>query len=332
MNVDPRLFDLYTPEQVDQIAVDLAARQIGTRFNYVGRGAAHWNAMAGWMAGSGTPNSLRSTVDLIGGMRGELAAWSAGVGEVRIVDLGPGDGTPARVLGAALGRVDRYVAVDISHAMLGRVAAELRGRFGPAVAVETHRRDFETDDIADLISGGGAGTVVLLAGGTLLNLGAPGALLRAVRGAMSARDLLVCGVRLDTPASRAAFDFGPPREAGLDPHDRVVLDLLRIDPAWYEPEHGFDPVLRERYIRIRMTRPVDVVFGRGREVRLAAGETVHLWRYHHRDPDEVRDLFTRNGLAVWRHRRSGDGQFLLVVAVRRGGTTVRVTRAVVPGS
>ncbi|WP_433220487.1 L-histidine N(alpha)-methyltransferase [Dactylosporangium sp. CS-047395] len=315
MSVDPRLFTLYTEAEVARIAADLGERrQIETRFNYVGAGAGHWADMAAWMLTvDGANRSLRETLALLDVLRPWLLATLDPRRQTRVVDLGPGDGTPAAALLGMLPAGTEYVGVDISAQLLAVAARNLAGRrFVPV------RRDFESESLDDLVAPPGTQTVVLLTGGTLCNTADPAGTLRRVAGLMRPGDVLLCGVRLDHPESRTSFALAP-GDDDLAPHEQVVLDLLGITPGGYVPERGYDPERRERYIRVRLTASVEVDFGAGRVVRIGRGERVRLWRYHHRSHGEMRALIAAAGLAATAEASSADGQFLLVGAVRGSG-------------
>jgi hypothetical protein len=86
-----------------------------------------------------------------------------------------------------------------------------------------------------------------------------------------------------------------------------MLDRLGLERECYEPEFGYDDTTRQRYLRIHLTRPVTVA---GR-LTLPAGRRVHLWRHHHRSPDELAAMLVAAGYVPLTTRCAGDREFLL---------------------
>jgi L-histidine N-alpha-methyltransferase len=300
----------FTPDELDHLVAHLAATgEIDTRYSYLGGGAATWDRFVSWQQGGAEANVLHSTLDLLRDAHDGLVAPLPG--PVRVVDLGPGNGVPVRGLLERLragGRLERYVGVDTSAEMLAVAEANLRAWLGPAASLAFHRRDFTADPLGDLR---GPATLVLLAGGTLLNFADPVAVLRHVR---EVADVIVWTARADTGANRAFFRFGE-TNTGQDIPERyrAMLDRLGVRRDRYEPEVGFDDTNRERYLRIRLTGPVTI----GGRLALPAGRRLSLWRYLHRSADELAAMRETAGYSPLIDRRSRDGEFVLL-AGRRG--------------
>ncbi|SDT42311.1 L-histidine Nalpha-methyltransferase [Actinoplanes derwentensis] len=197
-------------------------------------------------------------------------------GPVPVLDLGPGTGRPAEGLLTGLlaaGRFGGYHAIDISPELLAMTAARLSRAF-PA---EAGRMTFTHGDFRETVPAGGA-RLVLLTGGTLFNAADPGLLLRHLAAHLGPGDLLVITARFDTlgRAPFRAIEAAPP----LPPSHRLGLDLLNIDPDWYDPERGFDPARHEVWSGARLNRPVtlhlDGAHGR-RAVDLHTGDLLRLY-------------------------------------------------------
>ncbi|MGW4464867.1 class I SAM-dependent methyltransferase [Micromonospora sp. NPDC004704] len=294
----------FTPEDLDHIAAHLAATgEIDARYSYMGEGAATWDRFATWQEGDAVPNILHSTLGMLHDAHDDLVTSLPG--PVRVVDLGPGNGIPVRGMLERLqaaGRLERYVGVDISAEMLAIAEANLRTWLGPAAPLEFRRRDFTAEPLADLR---GPATLVLLAGGTLLNFADPVAVLRH---AQEVADVIAYALRVDTVANRAFFQFGETETGDIPERYHAMLDRLGVRRDCYEPEVGFDGTARQRYLGIRLTGPV-MVAGR---ITLPAGRRVRLWRYHHRSADEITAMLEAAGYAPLTVRRSPDNEFLLV--------------------
>ncbi|GAA1614482.1 L-histidine N(alpha)-methyltransferase [Catellatospora bangladeshensis] len=300
----------FTPSDLDAIAARLATTgEIDASYSYVGMGATAWDRYVRWQEDGGSPNILTSTLSMLRDAHEDLIAPLRG--PVRVVDLGPGNGAPVRgVLERlqAAGRLERYVAVDTSPEMLTIAQTNLRSWLGPAAELEFHRRDFASDALADLR---GPATLVLLTGGTLLNFADPVAVLRHVR--QIAR-VVAFTVRADTVANRIVR-FGEDKadargeaEADLPMRLSAMLDQLGVPREYYEPEFGFDETTRQRYLRVRLTRPATVA---GR-VTLPVGYRVQLLRYLHRSPEELTSMLDAAGYQPLTVHRRADGEFLLI--------------------
>jgi L-histidine N-alpha-methyltransferase len=295
----------FKSEDLDRIAAHLVVSgEIDARYSYVGEAAAAaWDRFVAWQERETAPNGVHATRSLLRDAYDELTNPLRG--PVRVVDLGPGNGVPVRGVLERLrasGRLERYVAVDMSVEMLAIAEANLRAWLGPDAPLEFRCRDFAVDPLADLR---GPATLVLLAGGTLLNFADPVAVLRHVR---DVADVVVCEVRVDTIANRALFLVHEPGQGNDIPRRyRAMLDSLGIPRDRYEPERGFDEMTRQRYLRIRLTGPVTVA----ERLILPAGSRVHLWRYHHHTPDELTAMLGMAGYTSLTNRLSADGEFLL---------------------
>lgn len=296
----------FAAHELDRIAAQLEAdREIDSRYSYMGDGAVHWTRFVTWQQKDTAPNVLRGARALLRDAHPDLLELLPG--PVRVLDLGPGNAVPVRAVLDRLhaaGRLERYVAVDTSAEMLAIAERNLRGWLGPTVTLDGYLRDFTADPLEDL-KGPGATFAVLL-GGTLFNFVDPVAVLRHLRGTA---DVLACTVKVDLPGTSTAAANEVRGEMPL--RFRTLLELLGIDRASYEPEVGFDDTTRERFLRIRTTRPVTVA----ERVRLAAGESVLLWRYRHHSATDLDAMFARAGFRVAVERHTRDGQFALVAGV-----------------
>ncbi|WP_436532375.1 L-histidine N(alpha)-methyltransferase [Actinoplanes sp. HUAS TT8] len=294
----------FTPEELDELAAHLAATgEIDSRFSYRGDGAAAWDRLATWQQHDPEPNALHATHELLRDAHEDLVA--ALPGPIRVVDLGPGNGSPIlgllqRLLDA--GRLERYVGVDVSPDMIEIARSHLRARLGPDPRLEFHCRDFTGSPLDDLR---GTATMVLLLGGTLLNFADPAAVLRHLR---PAAEVIVYTGRTDAadrPVGR--FSVGGNGE-DIPDKSRRLLDRLGVPRDRYEPEIGFDAVTRERFLRIHLTGPVLVA----NRVPLPAGRTVQLWRYQHRSADELIAMRASAGYGPLGQWQTRSGEFVLV--------------------
>ncbi|MDR6321364.1 L-histidine N(alpha)-methyltransferase [Actinoplanes couchii] len=300
----------YTRAQADVVADSLALRrEFPQELTYLGSGAELWRAATAVQSAL-----LRASDLLLSDHAAELADL-ARPGPVDVLDLGPGTGSAAEGLLAGLiaaGRFGGYRAVDISPEMLTLAGARLTAAF-PARAA---RLAFTVGDFRD--AGPHAARIVLLAGGTLFNLADPGALLRDLAATRNPGDLVVITTRLDT-TGRAPFPPSQPAPA-LPPIHRLGLDLLNLDPGWYEPERGFDPARREVWSGARLNRPItlhlDGAHGR-RVVALHTGDLLLLYRQLFLDRAAVTALIEGSGLRLRTFHTGRSGEVAMFVADTR---------------
>ena len=295
----------FTSEELDRIVADLATTgEIDARYSYMNEGATSWDRFVTWQEGDTTLNSVNTTPGMLRDAYDDLIAPLRG--PVRVVDLGPGNGVPVRGLLERLRagkRLERYVGVDFSIEMVAIAETNLRAWLGSAAPLVFHRRDFTADSLDDLR---GPATLVLIAGGTLLNFADPVAVLRHVR---DLEDVIACAVRVDTIANRTLFPLYEPGEGEDIPRRyRTMLEHLGIQRENYEPERGFDEKTGQRYLRIRLTGPLTVAD----RLTLPTGSHVLLWRYHHHTDVDLSAMLETAGYAPLTDCRSPGGEYMLL--------------------
>lgn len=329
--VSPReqFYRTFSPVQADVLAGALTGRrEFPQEFTYVGGGAALWRASTEGVPTRRTARTEEYHLLLQDRAAGLLARGPAGM-PVEVIDLGPGTGRPARSLLSGLvgaGRFAGYRAIDISTDLLDLAGRNLRDWFpGQAASLEFRLGDFTGPDLAGVLparSGtGGPARFVLLAGGTVFNLAEPEGFLRRVGAALSPPDVLLLTLRVDNGANRPPFVTRVETGHPLLPIHRAAVDLLNIDPGWYETERGFDAGRSEIWTGVRFLRPVTVhidgALGR-HTVAFTAGERVLLYRYRFLDRPGVIELLARSGLRTVLFDVGTGGEVALVAAVAGG--------------
>jgi L-histidine N-alpha-methyltransferase len=325
----PRFTATYRADQVEEIVVALAERrEFPYEFTYFGDGSRLWRDQSERTRPDASGWLLTHHADAIG------ALFSA-PGGIRVVDLGPGTGATVRGLLAhalAAGRLDRYVALDLSPDILTLAESNLRAWFpGAADRMEFHLGDLTGADLGRALAppygdGPAPGRLVVLAGGTLYNLFAPDLALRHVAGALRAGDVLVLTLRVEPPTGRPAVMNHLRTGADLKPQQRAGLDLLGIHRSWYDVELGHDERRSELFTRVRLLRPVVVTFAMAatsRTVALAAGDTITVWRYLYLTAADMRRRLRDAGLAIRLERATDPGDLVLVGASPTRAALVR---------
>ena len=224
-----------------------------------------------------------------------------------------------------LNKMGRYMAIDISPAMLEIAGRNIESWFGSAVPFEGHVADINYERFTDLLAVDTVGedakntiNVVVVFGGMFTNLRSPDGAFKTTHDSMNRDDLLVYSRKLDSEAARRYFDFGvgtktPP----LDTQAKMVLDMLNIDDSFYDVEMGFNPECRERYIRIRLKIALTVkfMFKNGeRSVALNKNDTILLWRSWHQDVQDVIRQLNHNDFDVLQTSLTEDKGYLLTIS------------------
>ncbi|GGK81703.1 L-histidine N(alpha)-methyltransferase [Mangrovihabitans endophyticus] len=295
----PAFAATYDAFQVADIAAAMAERhEFPYEYTYLGVGSRYWSDQAEMSTADSA--SSDPTPWLIATHAAEVVALLRPGRAARVVDLGPGTGSGVHGLMAYLSIVDRldsYRAVDISPDLLAMSARRLRGAFPDAVGrIHVHEGDF-TGEALDVAMSRGTDRIVVIAGGTLHNLRDPDLLLRRVAARSDRTDLLMVTLRVEPESGLPEFMRRVHTGRTLKPQKRLGLDLCGIDPAWYDTELGYNPVARELFTRVRLLRPVDVVF-EGRTARFAAGDTVTVWRYRYLTAADVERQLGHAGWTV----------------------------------
>jgi len=324
-----KFYELYTQEQIYDIMTNLTAhREIPLQYNYFDGGADTWDEYSQHLLDDNTPNTLKSTIELIDTNLGSLDRLLAGRKKVNIIDLGSGNAWPVKGLLNHLlkrGVLNRYIAIDISADMLAIAERNVKDWFGDKVNMETYVRDIGYDHFRDLVvddylEGSEAPlNIVLLLGGTLSNFRTPDDVLRVIRTGMMPDDLLMHSLKLDTPHARLHFNFSgksnnPSSTQQLGTH---VLEHLGIDESCYDLEAYFDEQLMARFISAKLKTAITIQFNFGdstRTIELNKDEAIMLHRVWHRNALDVVSQFARSGFDLLQASQTKDHEFLLTIS------------------
>lgn len=311
-----------SPAQVDTVVEALTRdREFPHAFTFLGDGAAVWdrrleNARPEFAA------LIRQFDALIGDHAEELLAAAPPERAVRVVDLGPGTAEPVQGLIGCLvahGRFAGYRGIDVSPAVLEIARQRLRDAF-PGRSLEWFEGDFTGPDLDGVLATGAGDDAIrffVLAGNTLCNLPDPGRFLRRLSEVMTPDDQLLVTMRVDTGTNRPPFMDRINTGGRLTFDQGRGLDLLGIDPDWFEAERGYDPDRCHVFVRARFTRPVAVDIGTTggvRRVSFAVGDTVLLFRQLFVDQAGIVDILKRADLAARLFRTDSTGEMALIAA------------------
>lgn len=289
----PEFYTLYNEAQVYDIVSNLEIHhEIPREYNYFDGGANNWDKYAQRLAAEELPNNLNSTRRLLINNQAYIDDLLSRYKKVNIVDIGVGNALPVKDLLTHFleeKKLGRYLALDISPAMLNIASQNINQWFDGEVRVEEYQLDINHERFANILAeeyikqdSQDTGNLILFLGATIQNLRRPEAALSVIHDSMGVNDMLIHSQKLDTDASRRYFDFNiEPGGSTLAPNHRFIFNLLNIDNSMYEVEMGFNEAHKERFIRLRMKILLNIKFEFGdgeRVVSFDKGDAILLWR------------------------------------------------------
>ncbi len=319
------LYRTYTPRQILDIISNLTIHhEIPRQYNYLDGGAKYWDQFSKRLIAEEESNIITDTLKLLNLTAGHVDESTGTQKKVNIVDLGPGNGFPIRSeLERFLkeGRLNRYIAVDISQEMLDITEKNIKAWFGDAIKFEGYIRDFSYERFDDLLLNSNDTEVpinlVYLLGSTLNNFREPGRILQIINDCLRPDDLFFYTSHLDTPKTRRHFDFKPANPNQKLFLVRVLFDYLNIDDDLYDVEESFDEENRERYcsIRPKMDLYVEIKLSNISEyVELRKNEPILLWRHVHYSAVDLIDMFDEYNFSLLQAIKSKNQEYFLVIS------------------
>lgn len=324
-----RFYDVYSKKEILDIISNLSIhKEIPLQYGYADGGAKSWDEYSNRLFQEGTPNILTKTVDLLNINMNYINHVIGDERKVNIVDLGPGNGLPARSIISNLleqGRLNRYIALDVSQDMLDILENNVKEWFDGRVKYEGHLRNFNEERFNDLITESyldqGADTpvnLVFLFGGTLSNFRLPDHSLRVINNSMGPHDMLLHSGYMDTSYTRRYFDLSGATHVKKDPQQSgFIPSLLQMDETLCDFEQLFDANARCRF---KIMRPkVDLMIkinveGESVNIELNKGDSILLWRHKHYTLAEIVKLLDENDFDVVQATRSGDQNYILSIS------------------
>lgn len=324
----PEFYELYKQDQIFDITSSLDMyHEVMTDYTYFNGGAEYWELYVQRLAVEKIPNLLTSTIKQLKANQGYIDDLTSRYKRINVVDIGPGNGLPVKEFLQHLldqGRLGRYIALDISPAILELNRRNIEKWFGSKVAFEGHLIDIKYERFAHLIAENALFqnkdnvNVVLSLGAGFSNFRSPEDAFKTVRSSMNQQDIFVHNLKLDSKISRQYFDLGlRTNSAFIAAHDKMMIDLLNIDDSLYDVEMGYDNQERQRYIRIRLKVALQIKFimEKGeRIVEFNKNDTIMVWRYWHQSAQEVIAQLAHNNFDVLQTSQTEDKDYLLTVS------------------
>jgi hypothetical protein len=327
ISAPPKFYETYNKSQILDIISNLTIhKEIPIQYGYVDGGADSWDNYANRLIEEDTPNILNQTIDLLDMHASYIDRVIGSERTVNIVDLGPGNGLASRSTIARLleqGRLNRYIAIDISQDILDIVEKNIHDWFGGRVAFEGHIRNFNEERFHDLFVQDYTGddktpvNLVFLLGGTLSNFRLPEHTLQVVNSSLGADDLLFYSGYLDTPYTRRYFDLSGAYNQDDQQQSGLIPSFLHMDETLCEYRQHFNEEKRCRVKQLIPKLDLELNFdidGRIWRVELPKGHPILLWRHCHYNSLDIVSMLDRNGFDTMQATKSIDQNYILVAS------------------
>ncbi|HKU18806.1 MAG TPA: L-histidine N(alpha)-methyltransferase [Candidatus Saccharimonadales bacterium] len=325
----PEFYKLFDSKETLNITSNLDVHhEIPLQYCYFDGGASIWDKYIQKLAKENEENILTNTMSLLGINLDYLEGLLKDSKRINIIDIGPGNAYPVRGLVEYFlesGRLNRYIAIDVSRDMLNIAKRNMCSWFGDSLLFESYVRDITYERFSDILAVDSfirdepVRNLVLFFGSTLSNFRDPSQPLSAIRESMGKRDLLLFTKQLDTPNARRYFDFDiePNSKAKISPLGRFTFELLGIDESLYEVEQFFDERSMERRLQVRLSVAISVEFelnGRHKILNFNKGDVILFWRHRHQNALQTIEQFDKNGFSLLQAATSADGECLLSIS------------------
>jgi len=321
-------YELYSPQQLLDIVSNLDIhREIPHQYTYFNGGAIYWNKYAHRLLHEEVTNSLNGTIKLLDLSVKSIDNIIEDYKCVNVIDLGVGNCLPVKNFLKHLleeDKLKRYICIDISKEILDIAEKNVKEWFGDQINLERYVRDINYERFYDLLveesflsDSNDTLNIVLFLGGTITNLREPDQALRNINASMGRDDLLILTRKLDTEAARRHFDFDVEEITPIAPQEKLVLDLLNIDPAFYTIEQFFDENTRSRTMQAKLKVDISINFEFERfkkTIELRKGESILIFRSRHQNMSEMIDQFERNSFNVLQAAKTRDQEYSIFMA------------------
>lgn len=329
LSPQPDFYKLFDVAQIYDIITNIEMhREIPREYNYFDGGAISWDEYVKRVDRENTPSNLSMTRELLAKNQSFIDSIIENYEFVNVVDLGAGNAYPVKAFLSHLkdmGKLGRYMAVDISPDMLGVAHKNITEWFGDSVRFEAHQLDITRDRFARLLAedyvkntSEQTCNIILFLGGTLQNFRKKDAPLQVINDSMGANDFLVHTQKLDSPATRLQFDFGSKSgDHALPDTHSIVPNLLNITPDLYDMEAGYDKVKKEKYVKIRFKATVKIQIdldGGKHSIEVEKGQSVQLLRAYQDEAIDIINQFNRNDFYLLQTSQSLDCQYILTIS------------------
>lgn len=258
-------------------------------YSYFGAAAEYWDEYLMELHAAGPGNLITNTIESLKSSTAYIDSLIAKYDKVNVINLCAGNNIAIHdFLGhiKSTGKLNRFVAVDISPDMLDIAAKNVDRWFSGAVVTEKVIADVRHRPLNDIVGevDGSTINIFMMVAGPIVNFQHPERVLQTVNASMGKDDLLITTIKRDLPKTRSFFDFNIKSDDSLLGFRRLkFLELLNIDESLYEIEQQYDDKTNMRLMGIKPIINLTIMFnlaGIKKAVELERGDKILMWRAH----------------------------------------------------
>ena len=306
----PEFYKIFNEEQIIDIITDLEVNnEIDIKYTYFDIGAKSWDDKVNRSVNDEKIKvTVNSTLKLIKLTKDFLDDISNKYKNINIVDLGAGNGVPAKPLiehFLAKKVLKEYIAIDYSPDLLKIVEANIKSWFGNDLKSKYYQRDFNFNSLRKLLFENAASedtiNILLFLGTTIENQRQYTLPLNNIRNSMGQNDVLIIGHRLDSQSARQEINFNinnkQLRNVDLDQLS-LILKLLNISEEYYNIERYYVKRHKSRIIatKLKYDLRIEIKTDNFTKILYLSNKTkIIIFRHNHHSFREVIDILDNNG-------------------------------------
>ena len=282
--IKDEFYNIFTTEEVIDIFNDLKfKKKINIKYTYKNVGALSWDNFY-----KNHESQIESSVsDIMSTLTADILYYIQNSEKINIIDIGPGNGWPAKKLIEKLGiesKVCEYLLVDISEKNIEISANNIKSSF-PKLEIRSLVADIEQKRLGSFFLESksrvdNSTNLVLFTGNSISDMSDRLGVLKNMRSSLSDNDILICTFTRDCVASRSDSIFFSSTEA----NNQYVwmLDLLGFDTENIIFNSRFDKDLKSKIKNIKLDKDYTLnfnIFGVEKEIELSSKDEVNIWTH-----------------------------------------------------
>jgi uncharacterized SAM-dependent methyltransferase len=331
----PKFYDTFSNIQLGEIITNLEInREIPHKYTYFKKGAETWEDYASRSFDENLTNTVTNTDEILNTDLEYYLKQAKQGQKVNIIDIGVGDATTVKRFVEKIykaGKLNKYIAVDISPEMLEIAKKNVLSWFGEDFPFATAVKDITRDSIDDLLFFDSEynKNLILFVGSTIENERNQLKILLNIQNSLSKDDLFLVGHTLDSDKAKGYFDFDTEKTADQqqavaeddykDWQDMIVPNLIGLGHENFDVEVAYQEGQKCRMTKLILKSDTDIEFKRGNFYRLVSfrkGEKIITWRHHHHSLIEVLTTLEKADFVINRVSISDD-MFNTIITCKR---------------
>lgn len=334
-----KFYDTFSNIQLGEIITNLEInKEISHKYTYFNEGAEIWKSYADRSFDENLTNTVTNTDEILNTDLEYYLKQAKQGQKVNIIDIGVGDATTVKRFIEKIykaGKLNKYIAVDISPEMLEIAEKNVRTWFGPEFPLATAVKDITRDSIDDLLffESEYNKNLILFVGSTIENERNQLKILLNIQNSLSKEDLFLVGHTLDSNKAKMYFDYTSEKNelASIDKDnknepDNSIVNIIGPTFSWlgfsysdFDVELDYDTVQNCRTSGLVLKSDTDIEFKRGNFYRLVSfrkGEKIITWRHHHHSLIDVLTTLEKADFVINRASISDD-MFNTIITCKR---------------